>query len=80
MTLYERPKEIPICDDVSNLQPENIERDGKWFCNVCDNEFEDGPEYDQERIDSKLSLSEGMKECRDNCARDSSCIGFFFQR
>ena len=46
VTLYERPQEIPICDDISNLQPQNIERDGKWFCNVCHNQFDDGPSYE----------------------------------
>ena len=43
---YERPEFIPICDDKHNLKPGNIESNGQWFCNMCDNEIVDGPRYD----------------------------------
>ena len=75
---YERPDFIPICPDNKNLKPEEVERDGKWFCNVCDNEMVNGPDYEQERLFQNVTPAEAMQICKTNCAESKSCIGFFY--
>ena len=37
---------VMTANKVLALKPENIERDGQWFCNMCDNEILEGPRYD----------------------------------